>query len=314
MSKFLLVTFVVISGLIFSAGGVLAEGTMIAFYSLNQTATDMIGINGDANIVNAPYEEGGVYLNGNYVGTESDSAMVKTPTIAMLDFSSLSVRVDFKISELPSTARPILFCGASWRWMGATLTTNGQIYLNYNGYTGPACVEVVTPGVWHTLAMTHDGTTGRVLLDGVEVLSKDFVPYDGNDRKFVTQNGSNGTAFKGHIRNLVIYNGVVQFVAGVESEGTPVAQSSMRNYPNPFNPATTIAFELPTASTTSLGVYDISGRLVKSLLVGESMVQGSHEIMWDGTDLRGRLMPSGTYFYRLDSGGPPSIGRMTMLK
>jgi len=142
--------------------------------------------------------------------------------------------MDFKVSDYPSWQRPILYCGSSWRWMGATMTSGGELFINYNGYTGPASVETVTLDVWHTLAMVNDGTTGHLLLDGQEVASQDFIPNDGNDRRFVTHNGSNGTSFKGHVRNLAVYNGVVNFVAGV-GEGTPSEGHLLRNYPNPFN-------------------------------------------------------------------------------
>lgn len=201
-------TAVLIGVLSLSAGIAQAEGTLIAYYTLNQTAVDQTGNNDDALIYNAPYEDGGVYLNGNYVGSDPDSSMVRTPPVTALDFSSLSVSVEFKICEWPVFNRPILFCGSSWRWMGATLTTNGQIYMNYNGYSGPTSAETVTPGVWQTLAMIHDGTTGRLVLNGVEVLSQDYVPNHNDDRRFVSHNGGNGRAFKGHLRNLRIFNGI----------------------------------------------------------------------------------------------------------
>jgi len=314
MRRSFLFTVLFVIGLVIPTGNALADGAVIAFYTLNQTAADLTGFNPDALITNAPYEDGGVYLNGKYVGTEPDGSMVRTPSVAALDFSAMSVRVDFKISEWPANSRPILFCGSSWRWMGASLTSGGHLTLDYNGFNGPSSSETVSLDVWHTLAMVHDGTTGHLILDGVEVASQNFVPTHGDDRRFITHNGGNGTAFMGHIRNLVVYNGVVQFVAGVGDGDFPVVVNGLRNYPNPFNPATTIAFALQTPATASLTVFDLSGRIVQTLLRDEFLGSGPQGFVWRGTDSRGREMPSGTYFYRLDAGNYSETNRMVLVK
>jgi len=87
-----------------------------------------------------------------------------------------------------------------------------------------------------------------------------------------------------------------------------------QNSPNPFNPQTAIAFELPWQVTVSLRVYDISGHLVDVLLDDEVAAQGRNEVLWGGRDQTGRLVPSGTYFYRLTAGGYTETKRMVLLK
>ena len=213
MRRFLLPAFVFVSAASLLFGLALAEGTLIAFYTLDQTAADQTGNYADAEIINAPYEDGGVYLNGNYVGSDPDSSSVRTPNVTALDFAALSVYLEFKVSDLPSGGRPILFCGSSWRWMGASMNYNGQVYLSYNGLNGPYSSQTVSMDTWHTLAMIHDGTTGHLILDGVEVGVQDFVPNHHDDRRFVMHNGGNGLAFKGHVRNLRIYNGIEETLA-----------------------------------------------------------------------------------------------------
>jgi hypothetical protein len=84
-------------------------------------------------------------------------------------------------------------------------------------------------------------------------------------------------------------------------------------YPNPFNPRTTIAFDLSRSGPVRLLVYSAAGRLVRRL-IDEPMTQGSHEIRWNGRDDRGRLAPSGTYFCRLEAGGRSQTRTMTLLK
>ncbi len=69
-------------------------------------------------------------------------------------------------------------------------------------------------------------------------------------------------------------------------------------YPNPFNPATQIGFSLPQRMDVTLTVYDVLGREVIRLVDG-SLAAGRHSVMWKGTDAGGRMVASGTYFYRL---------------
>ena len=81
-----------------------------------------------------------------------------------------------------------------------------------------------------------------------------------------------------------------------------------QNYPNPFNPSTTIRFELPSAMDVRLGVYDILGREVSSLINGR-MAVGLHEATFDASRLA-----SGVYFYRLQAGNTAKTMKLTVLK
>jgi len=314
VKRYLLTAFVALAGLSLAAGVTLARGTLLAAYSLDQTAADQTGHYADATILNAPFEDGGVYLNGKYDGTDPDGSKVQTPGVTQLDFSSLSVRADFKISEWPAANRPILYCGASWRRMGANLTSSGHLYLAYNTIGGPASAETVALDVWHTLVMTYDGAAGHVFLDGVEVAVQVFTPNHGDDRRFVTFNGGNGTAFKGHLRNLAVYNGVISRDVGVAGVETPETLILLGNHPNPFNPSTLIVFSLPAPAPTTLSVFDLSGRLVNTLLDGALLGQGPHERHWNGTDSQGNSLPSGTYFYRLQAGVQVETRKMTLVQ
>ncbi|MCP4571142.1 MAG: T9SS type A sorting domain-containing protein [bacterium] len=84
--------------------------------------------------------------------------------------------------------------------------------------------------------------------------------------------------------------------------------------PNPFNPTTEIRFHLPHASRVELKVYDLRGRLVRSLEDGGLLVAGSHVRVWDGKDRRDQSLASGVYFYRLVAGDFRSTRAVTLLK
>lgn len=85
------------------------------------------------------------------------------------------------------------------------------------------------------------------------------------------------------------------------------------NYPNPFNPATTIRYLLPTTSQVELKVYNALGQMVK-VLVDQPQPMGIYRIEWDGREQNGQRAASGIYFYRLQSGGHAQTGRMLLIK
>lgn len=85
------------------------------------------------------------------------------------------------------------------------------------------------------------------------------------------------------------------------------------NYPNPFNPGTTIRFDLPQSSTVRLAVYDCLGREVR-LLAGGVHGQGTHFAQWDGRDQAGSPCASGVYFARLQVDGLQAVKRMVLMR
>ncbi len=97
-------------------------------------------------------------------------------------------------------------------------------------------------------------------------------------------------------------------------DGPPQATWLEQNRPNPFNPHTTIVFDLPGARAVSLTIYDASGRLVDVLLDDEIASRGRNEVAWRGRDRAGRQLPSGTYFYRLQAGRRVETRRMVLLR
>ncbi len=93
----------------------------------------------------------------------------------------------------------------------------------------------------------------------------------------------------------------------------PAAPRLLPCYPNPFNPHTTLALELPAAAAVRLDILDARGRLVATL-VDELLAAGRHDIPWTGTDHTGREAPSGVYFSRLSAGGERLTGRMVLVR
>jgi flagellar hook assembly protein FlgD len=87
----------------------------------------------------------------------------------------------------------------------------------------------------------------------------------------------------------------------------------MGNYPNPFNPVTTISFSLDAETPVTLQVYNLRGELVTTL-VNFTLNAMTHRIQWDGTDSRGKAVSSGIYYYHLKAGSYTASRKMILLK
>jgi hypothetical protein len=86
-----------------------------------------------------------------------------------------------------------------------------------------------------------------------------------------------------------------------------------QNVPNPFNPVTTIAYDLPARTSVDLSVFDVHGRLVRRL-VSQTQGEGRYSVTWAGKNDNGESVASGVYFYRLHAGDFVKTRKMVLLK
>jgi FlgD Ig-like domain/Right handed beta helix region len=101
---------------------------------------------------------------------------------------------------------------------------------------------------------------------------------------------------------------------GPQSPTVADLQILLPNHPNPFGSSTTIHFDLPEPEKVNLRVYDSAGRLVRTLIAGESRTAGRYSRVWDGVDDKGLTVPSGVYFYRLETSSHSESRRMTLTR
>lgn len=163
--------------------------------------------------------------------------------------------------------------------------------------------------------------------------SNDNIIYIGSDfGVFVTGNGganwynySNGLPRVPYIMGLTFENNnsnlyVATFGRGVfksqvltaigePSGNIPSAYQLLDNYPNPFNPSTTISFDLPVSDEVTIEVFDISGRLVNTIEKSKMYSAGSHSIRFEGSNLS-----SGAYFYRITTPRFTDVKKMILIK
>ncbi len=186
--------------------------------------------------------------------------------------------------------------------------TDGMSLLLLGGPILPSCSDAV-----YVSAPADSILTSPVGVKGIKV--------EENDHKLVFtafpfENIKVGAAYpnnqKTFIARVLSWFGST---TGVDDEPFPVDELAIRqNAPNPFNPTTTIAFNVPGESgRVTLTVYNVNGRVVRRLVDGP-LGAGPHSIVWNGRDDGGEDLASGVYFARLATGERSLFTKMTLLK
>jgi len=194
------------------------------------------------------------------------------------DMLAYSAPVDFVAAYLPPNSVEM-----SWSWPGEVpdYVTEYSIYRNgehYHTVESPLTLTYTDPSV-------QIGTTYEYQI-------------------FVQCNGT------------YLLAGGIQTVTPTDANdpSAPILETALRgNYPNPFNPSTTIAFSLVEPGDVELAIYNSRGQKVRSLVSG-NLSSGNHSVIWDGRDDRGASAASGIYFYRMHAGKYNSTRKMIMMK
>ncbi len=100
-----------------------------------------------------------------------------------------------------------------------------------------------------------------------------------------------------------------------QEEITPIARDILShiNYPNPFNPSTTISFDLAIESNVSIAIYNIKGQKIKQI-VNEQLAAGQHFLTWNGNDSNNKSVASGIYLYKISTTRETQMKKMLLLK
>jgi flagellar hook assembly protein FlgD len=118
--------------------------------------------------------------------------------------------------------------------------------------------------------------------------------------------------FTDRIGNNWTFNLKLKTVAGNESDIRNI-DMLYSNYPNPFNPVTSIKFSLAEGKQTTLKIFNSLGQHVRTLVNGHRNA-GSYIVQWDGTNDAGEKVSSGVYFYRLAAGGFLETKKMILME
>jgi hypothetical protein len=139
------------------------------------------------------------------------------------------------------------------------------------------------------------------------------ITHDGTGKAYVTWTDWRLPASTGRNKDVYYKEGFAVVTGVEEIAPAPPVSRLLRNYPNPFNPLTRISFRLERDAQASLRVYDVQGRLVRTLVEG-FLAAGLRVVEWDGADDRGLPVSSGTYYLRLQGGGTYVSRTINLLK
>ena len=188
--------------------------------------------------------------------------------------------------------------------------TKGQSFVFVSGLGGASIRDQERSGDWWASIYTADQDAnygalfGVFNVDGVAHQAEFyFKDIDGNivDRFTVTSNVAGD-------------DGGDEGEGGEENPPIVVSRFDLgQNFPNPFNPSTTIRFRMAAAGPAKLTIFNLRGQPVRTLLEGQ-MPEGEREIVWDARDDTGAIVSSGTYYYRLESGGQAETRGLVFLR
>ncbi len=284
------------------------QSDLIAYYPLDSSPNDSTGNYGKMILNNTPFQDGGIYCNGNY-----GECQAETPVFPPSIFNSFYVTVKFKVSTIPGYERPVIIGGTGWRWIGILLTPDSTVTLYYNNNNRQHSTLHYSRNTWHEAALDYDSSNAiaRLYLDGVLACSVRYTIEHGPeyDRTFGISNPNNATIFNGILRDLKIYSSAISLTNIFDTPFQELKSFQLlQNYPNPFNPSTTIRFSLPKASDVNLSIYNILGERI-TVLVSEHMNAGPHLVEWNASGFA-----SGVYFYRLEAGSFNKTKKLILIK
>lgn len=285
-----------------------------------------------ANISKTFYDEnagytGNSYFNLNAAGDTTFGYITQFEYLS--DFSSISVRFEwdfasqsvilknYRINNLKSESSD----GKKFNQNSFVSIVNGEQAVNrsmnvYNSYPGifndgPIYAEMGDTLIYYVSARNPDLTIPQVEVENMPATAT----YDPETKRFfwiVDESNPPPMRYKATRGEKIVMTEVEfisdEFAVGIEEELNPSEFKLSQNFPNPFNPSTNIAFNLPASAVTTLKVYNMLGQEVATL-VNSRLNSGNHQVTFDASQLS-----SGMYIYRLKAGSITQTKKMMLIK
>lgn len=299
----------------FSAVGITGLKAAYGFEEGSGTSTaDRSGLGNTGTLVGgAAWTTAGRF--GRAVTFNGTNAMVTVPDATSLHLTTAMT--------LEAWVYPNSVTGA---WRDVIMKQNDDFYIEAtspsslpalgSSFTTPLYgVTSLLAAAWTHVAATYDGATLKFYVNGTQVGSRaqtGSLPLSGGPLSF-GGDAQWGQYFSGRIDEVRIYDRALSvseiqadmstaILTGVEDHdgSPPLASALLGASPNPFSPNTRIRYRLASAQNATLRIFDVAGRLIRSL-DSQPLLAGVHEIGWDGTDGRGRRAATGVYIARLNA-------------
>jgi hypothetical protein len=242
-------------------------------------------------------------IDGDWI-TENHEWLV-SPSIKFADGQNHILLIDIALTQIPGLEKEDLVISDDARLALVLSTDNGKTWSTEN-----ILKEWIGDELLQLLVDVPDDY--NVPVTPKTITSYLYPPYDLSESikiGFYVEMLTGQTTYNLWITNITITTGTSEYDVTV-----PTPQiATLSNFPNPFNPETTISFSIPKEGIVEIDVYNVRGQRVTTL-TNEFYTAGTHNITWNGRNQEGQSMGSGIYFYRLTTDGHTVTRRMMLLK
>lgn len=163
-------------------------------------------------------------------------------------------------------------------------------------------------------------TESSIKIGVIDLTGQNALPPGKSDLITISLNEPLSPTVKMNLQGIAVDNNAQShavkaelFAANAESQSLPKSYALSQNFPNPFNPTTTIWYALPSASFVEVSVLNVLGQKVRTL-VSEYLTAGCQSVEWNGHDDAGKEVSSGVYFYRIAAGNFTDTKKMVLMK
>ena len=300
-------------GIFFGLGGLLRATSFDMTFDQNVTIDQYtIGYLQD-------YTGGGFTLTGSN-GTSANNSM--GPSIGTFTFNAGTIPV-FLAAQAYGVTHDLTAGGVLSQLKSIEVTLGAPLPVELSSFHA----EVTKEGInlhWETAAEINNA--GFNLYKNGELVT--FVNGYGTTNEshsysYLDTNVQEGRLYTYEIEDIEEDTGVatrhpaIAVIAGkgmLQDTDTPTNYNLHEAYPNPFNPTTTVSFDLPEAANLHLSIYDATGKLVRTFADGETWNGGSYSVIWNGEDDAGNDVSSGTYFCKMVTEKYSETKAMVLLK
>ncbi len=328
----------IVAGLALVASSLFAQDGLVAYYPFDGSAEDL-SVNG-----NHPQVDGPVLTPDRFGRAENAYVFDGIDDLMRIPFNpslyppNLGVALWVKLNEAPEHGKFLMtnsgdFATPPYDPFRLRLRLSRKISSRFEGELDSLQLilessTVLDVGKWYFIATYYNSNTGEAALfiNGrledkiIEPLTLDTNELGmllGASQDHLGEQDSTAY-FAGCLDDIRIFNRglTAREIEAFFLEGSPSTSKVdelKQNFPNPFNPETTITYVLSSAAHVRVNVYNIRGQEVRSLL-DESQPRGTHSVRWDGNDKAGREVSSGVYVYRVRAGGQGRSRKMLLIK
>ncbi len=210
--------------------------------------------------------------------------------------------------------------GARESYEMGPLDVLGSVELDETGWhgIGPVSIDCEYRGCFssqgHYLLFGNNGVSNKLVVYDEDLnIVHQVDPFNIANTYYPMDTYFNMLFFREYNSNSIFYSVFDVIVPNSDNVNPVLMGITTSNYPNPFNPTTTIEYSVPEKGNVRIDIYNILGQRVNSLVNSEHS-KGTHTIQWDGKDSDNNTLSSGIYFYKVSQNGKSVTKKIVMMK